>query len=119
MRFSIDTSPKKNGPIIMTHILNKRECGVSSVGVTFLGQLCFNGCWQLFHSTDIDHVIFLRSSTRKEYVARCAVDADFDIYTGDGRVIEVHSCDRNLIKTALKYTQQPDIRAKYRAQRGR
>lgn len=96
----------KSGPVVRTRILNKDECLVASVSNTLFGDLCFRDRWAVFPIRQVEKVIFLRSSRRKEYEPNVAVEADFDIYTKDGRVIEVWSCDRAVLTAALKYAPE-------------
>lgn len=101
MYIKFEQSPEM-GPINATRILNKAVCYVASVGVSFTGKLCYRECWHLFTRNDIDHVVFLQSNYRKNLRLARTVEAYFNIYTRDGRVIEVCSCDRSTIVAALK-----------------
>jgi hypothetical protein len=118
MHIFIDTGVRQQGPIVRTRVLNKEECGVSAVGVTFTGRLCFRRKGALFPVEEIDHVYFIRSSTNRHMEDSCQVAADFDVHTTSGEVIEVHSCDRKVIEAALQYAPVVDIRKRSRAARG-
>lgn len=121
MKLFIDTSrpaPTKQPPIggIKT-ILNPQECHVWSVEVTLDGRLCYRPDGHFFRRFDIDHVIIINSSKDRNMHKNFAVQADFDIYTTDGRVIEVSTCARPLLEAALRYVPVEDPRARYRAAR--
>jgi len=109
----------QHGPLIATRVLNKDECGVAAVGTTFLGKLCYRELFKGFPTDRIKYVIFLSSVHHKENRPARSVEAEFDIYTEDGRVIEVHSFDRKIIEAAVKLAPTKDVRAKYRQGRGR
>lgn len=113
---SNDSQP---GPLIATRILNKDECGVAAVGVTFLGKLCYRDLFKGFPTDKIKYVAFLSSTHHKDNRPSRSVEAEFDIYTEDGRVIEVHSFDRKVIQAAVNLAPTKDVRAKYRRMRGR
>lgn len=118
LRIFIDNVHKKRGPIIRTVVLNKEECGVAAVGLTLFGELCFRYKWHGFASTAVDRVVFYQSSVDRSMEDRFQVSADFDIFTLDGEVIEVRTCDRKIIEAAIRYAPVVDIRAKARALRG-
>lgn len=121
MRFNISfsTDSKEVGPIIPTKVLNTDECGIAAVGVSFLKKLAYRPKGQGFAvTTGISHVIFLQSKAHRQNRPARATEADFDIYLTDGRVIEVHSFDRDTIAAALAYAPVKDIRSRFRAQRG-
>jgi hypothetical protein len=110
---------KDIGPIIPTHVLNTDECNVVAVGANF-GNLAYRERGRWFATTsNIHHVIFLRSIKHNQNRLIRSTEADFDIYLTDGRVIEVHSFDRATIQAALVYAPVKDVRAKFRRMRGR
>lgn len=120
MRFGIINTPECKGPIVRTHVLNRSECNVESVGVVpFSGQLVYTN-WHSWSSTKqgVSHVVFIQSRTLKNRCYATSVEADFDIYLTDGRVIEVQSCDRRVIEAAMKYAPVNDPRDKFRRSRG-
>jgi hypothetical protein len=121
MRFGIGftSDSKEVGPIIPTHVLNVDECNVVAVGANF-GKLVYRerGRW-FATASNIHHVIFLQSSNHSQNRLARSTEADFDIYLTDGRVIEVHSFDRDTIQAALVYAPVKDVRAKFRRMRGR
>ena len=117
---SFDSGSKEIGPIIPTKVLNTDECGIAAVGVSFLGKLAYRPQGRGFAVTSgIDHVIFLQSQSHNQNRRSRATEADFDIYLTDDRVIEVHSFDRATIEAALVCAPTKDVRAQFRAQRGR
>lgn len=119
MKFFFDSgNPTRLDPLVRTRVLNVSECGVSAVGVTIFGKrLCYRRTNSLFAQETIDHVFFLQSKVDKSYRHQFMVEADFDIYTTDGQVIEVHTCDRSVIEAALAYAPKMDIRSRFRAAR--
>lgn len=122
MRFnmSFDSGSKEVGPIVPTKVLNTDECGIAAVGVSFLGKLAYRPQGRGFAvTTGISHVIFLQSQSHSQNRRARDTEADFDIYLTDGRVIEVHSFDRNTIEAALEYAPVKDVRAVFRRARGR
>lgn len=111
-------SSLKVGPILANKVLNTHECGVAAVG-TFAGNLVYREQNHGFAtSRGIHHVLILRSRVHKELRHARSVEADFDIYLNDGRVIEVQSFDRATIQAAVNLAPAKDIRARFRAQRG-
>lgn len=121
MRFSFgcsfDSGSRKAGPIVANHVLNKQECGVVAIG-TFCGDLVYRNKGSWLTSKDISHVYFHSSSKLKNNRTARSVTAEFDIYTLDGRVIEVSSCDRATIQAALEHAPVTDVRAGSRHMRG-
>lgn len=88
-------------PKVATIVLNPEECGVKSVNRTLDGRLCYTEKFWGVSPDQIDHVNILRSSVRRNYMPYFAVEADFDVYTKDGRIINVWSCDSKLLKAAM------------------
>jgi hypothetical protein len=122
MRFNLSFSSesKEVGPIIPTKVLNTDECGIAAVGVSFFGKLAYRPVGHGFAvTTGISHVYILQSTNHNQNRRARSVEADFDIYLTDGRVIEVHSFDRATIQAALAYAPVKDVRAKFRRMRGR
>ena len=120
MIFRLGTAEKENGPLEHTRVLNKEECGVSGVGTTLGGNLFYRASGKVFGTSQgIEKVIFIQSSVNRRRKPEFACEADFDIYLTDGRVIEVNSCYKAIIEAALKLAPTRDVRARYRAMRGR
>ena len=117
-RLFIDTGVKPGTPpIVRTRVLNPQECGVAAVGTTFMGRLCFRNKGALRPVEDISHVLFIQSKVIKGMPVKQSCVADFDIYTTDGRVIEVNTCERSIIAAAVAYAPVVDKRAAFRAAR--
>lgn len=119
--FGITDSQNRRDEVPMngiTTILNKKECCVSGVSTTIFGRLCYRETWCFNMCKDITKVLFIKSKFHKENRYKFAVEADFDIYTLDGRIIAVHTYDRRLIEAAVKLAPASNIRSKYRAERG-
>lgn len=118
MRFSTTPTPQDRGPLIQTRVLNVAECNVNLVGATSR-HLVYTERRKLFSTaTGISKVIFIQSQVHKGRISSAAVEADFDIYLEDGRVIEVNSCDKRVIEAAYKYAPQKNPRVRYREARG-
>ena len=120
MVFRIGTVEKENGPFEHTRVLNKEECCVSAVGITLGGNLSYRECYKVFGTSQgIEKVVFIQSVVHRRRKPEYACEADFDIYLEDGRVIEVNSCYRPIVEAALKLAPKRDVRARYKAMRGR
>jgi hypothetical protein len=111
-------SSLETGPLMANKVLNQKECGIVAVG-TFGGKLVYRERNRgLATSQGIHHTLILQSKQHKELRYARSVEADFDIYLTDGRVIEVHSFDRATIQAAVTLAPTKDVRARFRAQRG-
>lgn len=118
MHLSIRSQSYEPAPIVMTRILNKRECGVAYVSTIF-GKLCYREAGHGFSRTDgISHVFMLASQVLRDVKPPNNLLVDFDVYLQDGRVVEVQTCHRATIEAALMYAPKKDVRAKFRAARG-
>lgn len=105
----------------MIEILNKDEFGITYVNQMF-GQLFYNkGFWGR-RQTDIVKVVVLNSHIeRKSYKWKektISVNANVDLYTSSGEVIEVYTNDRKFLEACDKLTTKKDPRKYYRQQRG-
>ena len=120
LHLSLRTHDYEQGPLVMTKVLNKRECLINSVGVSLFKQelgYVEKGAW-FYKTTGISRVLILSGKAHKEYCPPNNYQVEMDIYLTDGRVIEVSTCDRRVIEAALKYAPQKDVRASFRASRG-
>ena len=105
----------------MIKILNPDEFGITYVNQMF-GQLFYNkGFWGR-RRMDIVKVVVLNSRTeRKTYKWKektITINANVDLYTSSGEVIEVYTDDRKFLEACDKLTVKKDPRAYYRQQRG-
>lgn len=105
----------------MIEILNKEECGVTYVN-QFFGKIFYNTSFWGRRHEDITKVIVLSSYVTKQYgmwsSKVVSVSAQLDLYTSDGKVIEVYTNDRKFLEACNKLTIKKDPRAYYRQQRG-
>lgn len=98
-------------------ILNPEECRVWSVELTLSGKLFYRKKGSLKRHYDIAEVRFISTQRYKDYAPEWSVQADFDIITSEGKVIEVSTWHRKIIESALNYVVTPDPRAGLRAAR--
>lgn len=118
MFFKFEQHPQSVGPIVPTRVLNKQDCGVAEVFVSWTGGIAYRECFKLSSHKDIAKVVVRNSSHDKGKIYRWAVDAEMAIYLNDGRVVEVHTDDRRLIQAALKYAPKKSTQASCRRKRG-
>lgn len=122
MRMFLDTG--KAAPLAMPPmdelkvILNPDECRVWSVELTLTGKLFYRKNGSLKRHYDIAEIRFISTQRYKDYAPEWSVQADFDIITSEGKVIEVSTWHRKIIEAALNYVSRPDPRAALRAARG-
>lgn len=98
---------------------NTEECGITHVEHTIDRKLRVVEKGHFFRSkARVSKVIIISSQKHKERFTRQSVDVEADLYLEDGRVVEMYTCDSELIQTLLKYVQVADPRTPYRALRG-
>lgn len=105
----------------MIQILNQKECKVWHVGYMF-GKLFYNNSFWGKRQEDITKVIVLNSKLtrrRNQWGTKPPlIEANIDIYTASGKVIEIFTDDRIFLDICDKYTIKKDPRTYYRQQRG-
>lgn len=105
----------------MIKILNGDECRVWHVGYMFNKIFYANSFWGK-RQEDISEIIVLDSKLirkRNQWGTKPpSVEANVDIYTTSGKVIEIFTDDRKFLELCDNYTAKKDPRAYYRQQRG-
>lgn len=131
--------------MIGSNVLNVDECNIDTVSWTF-NKIRGSYKWQTSEKLEIRHVQIIQDNTQKSaggmtsqicgsvvassisgllglltYAGRGphSIDIDLDIYLTDGRVIEINTQDKKLVKQLIPYMHTADPRAKYRKLRGK
>lgn len=100
-------------------IHNTEECGITHVEHTIDRKLRVVEKGHLFRSkARVAKVIIISSQKHKERFTRQSLDVEADLYLEDGRVVEMYTCDSELIQTLLNYVRVADPRALFRRSRG-
>lgn len=98
---------------------NTEECGITHVEHTIDRKLRVIEKGHLFRSkARVSKVVIISSQNHKERFARQSMDVEADLYLDDGRVVEMYTCDTELIQALLNYVQVPDPRDPHRGSRG-
>ncbi|MFI3171135.1 MAG: hypothetical protein R3Y58_02005 [Eubacteriales bacterium] len=117
MFISIGNS-KASGPMAITKVLNKEECGVTNVGASLKGNLNYRIPGRIRPLEDgIVRVAILKSTINRRLKDN-NITAEFDILLEDGNVVEVSTNSPVVLRAAMKYTQRIDIRTARREARG-
>jgi len=114
-----------------TKVYNKNECGYNSISTLF-GNF-YGSRWFISERLYVRHIQVIsdnaaasdragaypsmRALIRILTLKKPTVDLDMDIYLIDGRVIEVRTKDKRIMKAALPYMQVNDPREAYRLAR--
>lgn len=112
----------------MTRVLNRAECGVNTVQV-ILGHF-YGRRWFSASRLAVSHVQIIENNNTGLKPMRLGrwlqgfqsekteFNMDLDLYLVDGRVIEIQTTDKEVIREALRYmTVADDPRKAYRAAR--